>query len=209
MATLISNHNQTIGNDLREYMNAKNTEDKKFASALFMLKYPGAGLWLYDDAVVKVPYQTLSTAMMWEDNLVTSYKTVSNYDYNRWDYCQPYKYVEGSDSYETVSTDFREYNYDISFMNVLLSKNEIASAVTQSKFMYVVPPNYFAEMILSYEKNHPKDTRMPEALSLAVKMTKYSTCKNDETSKYSKKMFKLLHDKYPNSVWAKQTTVYY
>ncbi|MBP9867144.1 MAG: hypothetical protein KBC41_03665 [Candidatus Pacebacteria bacterium] len=209
MATLISNHNQNIGNDLREYMNAKNAEDKKFTSALFMLKYPGAGLWFYDDAVVKVPYQTLSTAMMWEDNLVTSYKTVSNYDYNRWDYCQPYKYVEDSNSYETVSTDFREYGYDISFMETLLSKNEIASAITQSKFMYVVPPNYFAEVVLSYAKAHPKDARVPEALSLATKMTKYSTCKNDDTSGYSKKMFKLLHDKYPNSIWAKQTTVYY
>ncbi len=209
MAVLISKNNQSIGNDLKEYIQAKNIEDKKFTSAMFMLKYPGIGLWLYDDAVVKVSYKTLSTAMIWEDNLITSYKTVSNFDYNRWNYCHPYEYVEGSTDYKTKLVDLRKSSYALSFLDTMLSKNDVASAIEQSKSMYAIPPNYFAEIILAYTQSHPNSSRVPEALSLATKMTKYSTCKNDDTSKYSKKLYDVLHNKYPSTTWAKQTPFFY
>lgn len=212
MARLISENNETIKTDLANYLKSKNIEEKKFTSALFMLRYPGVGLWLYDDAVVKVPLVVKSENNTYEDNLMdSSYQTISNYAYHRWDYCQPYKYIPsdtpGSDTDESI--DVAEPKYEISFIDGVLSKEDQSLARSESKKMYVVPPNYFAEIILAYAKAHPSDARIPKALHNGVKMTKYSTCQNDKTSGYSKNMFKLLHNEYPNSKWAKQTPVYY
>lgn len=212
MAQLISENNEAIKSDLVDYLKAKNVEEKKFTSALFMLHYPGVGLWLYDDAVVKVPLSVMSESNTYEDNLSdSSYRVISNYDYNRWDYCQPYKYIPsdipGSGTDESI--DVAEPKYDVPFVSRVLSKEDQSLARSESKKMYVVPPNYFAEIILAYAKTHPNDVRIPEALHDGVKMTKYSTCRNGETSYYSKKMFKLLHDEYPNSNWSKQTPVHY
>lgn len=211
VAKLISENNQEIGSDLYDYLHAKNKEDKKFTSVLFLLKYPGVGLWLYDDIVVKVPYKTLTTAMMWEDNLVNSYKSVSNYSYHRWDYCQPYdfSYNEKTREYDTTMKDYKVSGYDISFIDKIISNKDKILAVQELKKSYKIPPNYFAEVVLGYAKKYPKDVRIPEALATTVKMTKYSTCSNGLTSSYSKDMFDLLHKKYPDSIWTKNTKFHY
>ena len=214
MAVLISKNNKEIGIDLSKYLNAKTMEEKGFTSAVFMLTYPGVGLWLYDDAVVKVPMVVKSTNNIYDDNLMNSYKTISDYSYHRWDYCQPYTYTEdnpndinSSGQYKDI--DIPEPKHDISFVTRVISKQDQSLARNESKKLYVIPPNYFAEIILAYAKAHPKDTRIPETLHLAVKITKYSTCANNKTSGYSKRMYKLLHSKYPNSQWTKQTPLYY
>jgi len=69
-------------------------------------------------------------------------------------------------------------------------------------------PNYLAGIILPWAEAHQDDPRVPEALYLLVKATRYG-CGDDETHEYSKAAFKLLHKRYPKSTWAKETPYYF
>jgi hypothetical protein len=61
------------------------------------------------------------------------------------------------------------------------------------------------EEVLTYASAHPADTRSPEALYWLVHITRYGHSHNH----LSHKAFDLLHQRYPNSTWAKQTKYYY
>jgi hypothetical protein len=65
-------------------------------------------------------------------------------------------------------------------------------------------PNYIAREIIQLANRMPNDPRMPEALHLAVRTTRYG-CTDKETGRWSKAAFDLLHRKYPNTTWARKT----
>ena len=69
-------------------------------------------------------------------------------------------------------------------------------------------PNYLAMKTLEWAKDAPDDPRMPEALHLAVRSTRYG-CTDKGTTAWSKKAFELLHSQYPKSTWAKQTPYWF
>lgn len=69
-------------------------------------------------------------------------------------------------------------------------------------------PNYLAMKTLEWAKESPDDPRIPEALHLAVRSTRYG-CTDKGTTAWSKKAFELLHSQYPKSTWAKQTPYWF
>jgi hypothetical protein len=69
-------------------------------------------------------------------------------------------------------------------------------------------PNYLAQTVISWATKNPTDARAPEALHLAVKSTRYG-CTDKETGRWSKAAFDLLHRRYPNSSWAKETKYWF
>ena len=69
-------------------------------------------------------------------------------------------------------------------------------------------PNLLSEIVVSWARKHPDDPRVPEALHLAVKSTRFG-CTNPDTGKYSQAAFQLLHREYPLSPWAKMTKYWY
>ncbi len=69
-------------------------------------------------------------------------------------------------------------------------------------------PNYFCRLAVEWANQSPDDPRVPEALHLAVKSTRYG-CADDETGPLSKAAFQILHKKYPNSPWAKKTPYWF
>ncbi len=88
-------------------------------------------------------------------------------------------------------------------------------------------PFYIGDIIIKYAKSNPSDKRIPEALHLVVKATRYGcgdACyskygdesfwkclesSNKKISKYSKEAFKLLHKKYPKSKWSRKTPYWF
>lgn len=68
--------------------------------------------------------------------------------------------------------------------------------------------NYYTRVAIEFALKHPDDPRVPESLSRAVKNTRMN-CNNDRTSLLSRKAFDLLHSKYPNTSWAKNTKYWY
>jgi len=69
-------------------------------------------------------------------------------------------------------------------------------------------PNYLAQTAISWATKNPADPRAPEALALAVKSTRYG-CTDKDTGRWSKAAFDLLHRKYPNTSWAKETKYWF
>jgi hypothetical protein len=69
-------------------------------------------------------------------------------------------------------------------------------------------PNYLAETVINWATKNPADRRNAEALHLAVKSTRYG-CTDKDTGRWSKAAFDLLHRKYPNTSWAKETKYWF
>jgi hypothetical protein len=69
-------------------------------------------------------------------------------------------------------------------------------------------PSYLGREVIGWAKATPEDPRIPEALHLVVRATRYG-CGDDKTSSYSKQAFQLLHSKYPKSEWTKKTPYFY
>jgi len=68
--------------------------------------------------------------------------------------------------------------------------------------------NYYVRTVLEFADKHPDDPRVPEALSRAVKNTRMN-CNNTRTGDLSERAFNLLHKRYPDTSWAKNTKYWY
>jgi tetratricopeptide (TPR) repeat protein len=68
--------------------------------------------------------------------------------------------------------------------------------------------SWLGQQVLEWAKSHPDDPRVPEALHFAVRATRYG-CSDDETGKYSKAAFELLHRRYAQSEWTKKTPYWF
>jgi hypothetical protein len=69
-------------------------------------------------------------------------------------------------------------------------------------------PNYIIKQVIDWANRRPADPRVPEALHLGVRTTRYG-CTDKDTARWSKAGFDVLHKKYPNSPWAKKTPYWF
>jgi hypothetical protein len=64
--------------------------------------------------------------------------------------------------------------------------------------------DYLCSETIAWAKTHAQDTRVPQALSLAVEATHYSPWQKSGND-WSKQAFTLLHCRYPDSPWTAKT----
>jgi hypothetical protein len=69
-------------------------------------------------------------------------------------------------------------------------------------------PNYLTRTAIEWANKTPDDPRVPEALHLAVKTTRYG-CTDAQSPAFSKAAHQLLHKRYPKSQWAKKTPYWF
>jgi hypothetical protein len=69
-------------------------------------------------------------------------------------------------------------------------------------------PDWLGAQTLAFAQKHPQDPRVPEALHLVVRATRYG-CTDDKTGDFSKGAFDLLHRRYPNSEWTRNTPYWF
>ncbi|MGZ8846975.1 MAG: hypothetical protein ACXW3C_10975, partial [Pyrinomonadaceae bacterium] len=69
-------------------------------------------------------------------------------------------------------------------------------------------PNYLCRIAIEWAQKNPTDPRAPEALHLAVRSTRYG-CTDNDTGRWSKAAFDLLHARYPNTTWARNTKYWF
>lgn len=69
-------------------------------------------------------------------------------------------------------------------------------------------PNYLCRQVIEWATKNPRDPRVPEALHLAVKATRYS-CTDKQTGKWSKAAYDFLHQRYPGNVWTRRTPYWF
>lgn len=167
---------------MESFRSAKTSEDKRFAAVLLTLQNPGLS--------PSVRAGLLRSATLGE---------MDHYRDNWW--CE--------DSGEDVlrfATDRGPEPPPPSFLSAAYRttlKKEMEKLTAAQ-----VAPNYLAAQVLTYAKAHPNDARVPEALHLAVRSTRWG-CTNSETTYWSEKAFRLLHQRYPKSEWAEKTKYYF
>ena len=91
-----------------------------------------------------------------------------------------------------------------------LSESQRASATAESKKVAMpgAAPNYLCAETVKWADARPADARVPEALHLAVRATRYG-CTDDQTGKFSKQAFDMLHKRFPKSPWAVKTKYWF
>ncbi|HSB14060.1 MAG TPA: hypothetical protein VLE22_06350, partial [Bryobacteraceae bacterium] len=91
-----------------------------------------------------------------------------------------------------------------------LSGDAKTQAEAERKRMASLPtaPNHLAGQAIRWALVNPQDPRVPEALHLAVRATRYG-CVDAATSRFSRQAFELLHRRYPKNVWARKTRYWF
>ncbi len=114
-----------------------------------------------------------------------------------------------SDYDQDVNLTFVDHDPNFPFPDWVSESQRAAASAEWKKLSGVgAAPNYLTSQVLEYAKQHPNDFRMPEALYLAIRSTRFG-CTNIESRKFSKDAFDFLHEHYPESDWAKKTKYYY
>ena len=81
-----------------------------------------------------------------------------------------------------------------------------AQAAAERQKLQSVPtaPDWLAAQTLAFARAHPQDPRVPEALYLVVRATRYG-CTGGQTGEFSHRAFDLLHRRYATTEWAAKT----
>ncbi len=94
---------------------------------------------------------------------------------------------------------------------VFLTKEQLAEATEENAKIAKLAAsgsNYLATKTSAWAESAPKEKRLPEALALAVKSTRYG-CQNCDTGKVSKTAFDILKDRFGTSEWKKKTPYWF
>ena len=179
---VIAELDKPLWNAMEPFRSAKTNEEKRFAAAFVTLQNPGLSPY--------VRTGLLRSATLGE---------IDNFRDNWW--CEPV-----NDGSARIRTDRDPGLPAPSF----LSMNETTQLDRENGRLAepAVAPNFLADEVLGYARSHPSDERVPQALHLAVRSTRYG-CTDAETTKWSEKSFRLLHEHYPKSEWTMKTKYHY
>jgi hypothetical protein len=161
---------------------AKTHQEKQFLAVLVILQNPGLSPYVRSGL--------LRTEMLGE---------IDSFRDNWW--CEPSK-DNGAQFQEHRDVDIGPPQF-LSTADVTKSDEENSSLAEAA-----VAPNFLATEVLDYANSHPDDKRVPQALHLVVRSTRYG-CTDLHTTKWSQKAFRLLHRRYPNNEWTLKTKYYF
>lgn len=171
-------------NLMASYSKAKNGKAKTYEAVWIMLKNP-ATRPLVDQGVGRM----------------TAFNEIDNYRNNWW--CDN-SYLEtlSGDENKAVVTPVPP---------VFLSKEQLAQASEENANINKIAAsgsNFLTAKTSEWAESVPKEKRLPEALALAVKSTRYG-CQNCDTGKISKTAFDILKDRFGTSEWKKKTPYWF
>jgi hypothetical protein len=165
---------------LSAYLAAESGESKRFAAIYLMLNNPGDRPFVVAGVGRQEPMAKLSS-----------------YRDNWW--CVNDAHEQGAAAAATpvAAPEF-------------LTASQKTSAAAESKklALFGAGPNYLCAAAVKWADAAPTDPRVPEALSLAVRATRYG-CTDGQTGKYSKQAFDMLHKRFPKSPAAQKTKYWF
>lgn len=179
---------------LSDLAKAGSTEERSFLSAYLMLQYPAMK-----------PYVTGNIGRGIPDGKIDSYRR------NWW--CSPKREMMSSDPSPAESNGLpgtKAPGRRTNLYPLFLSRSEIELTERELQELRKIGagPNYLTDVALKWAKKKSGDPRIPHALHLAVRSTRFG-CTDKDTTNYSRQAFKLLHSRYPKSKWAKRTPHYF
>lgn len=185
--------------DLAAYRAAQGADARRFAAALVVLRNPGLRPYV-------TPGYARSVARAEIDNLRDNWwcgfgakAEEAGYIFNHYrihsELSPPLRMLYPSGSVDSPA---------------FLSGDAKTQAEAEWKRMASLPaaPTHLAREVMRWALMHREDPRVPEALHLAVRATRYG-CTDADTSGSSRQAFDLLHRRYPKSEWARKTKYWF
>lgn len=188
---------ESLAPELKGYLDADlraaNNEARKFSAVYAILKFPG--LQPYVDAGV---------------GRTTPLGNIDNYRDNWWcaQETTPASTSQAKDEAgaETKTVASKSPAKQLNFLDA--RQKAEATRETRRLSAFGTAPNYLARLAVEWANKTPDDPRLPEALHLAVKTTRFG-CTDEQTPALSKSAFQLLHKRFPKSDWAKKTPYWF
>jgi len=171
---------------LSAYQRATTPDARRFAAAFLTLKFPGLR-----------PYVSAGTGR------TTALAEIDSYRDNYW--CAEPRMPENNpmgDEEDKAKTK------PIAVPEFLEGSRALANTQFAALQALGAAPDYFCKTAIAWAEKNPTDPRAPEALHLAVRSTRYG-CTDDQTGRLSKAAYDLLHSRYPNTTWAKNTKYWF
>jgi hypothetical protein len=174
-------------NDLMtQYQLDSTPQARKFTALYVILKFPGTRP-IVDSGLARQ----------------TAFDKIDDYRDNWW--CEFNKKTEPADDSEKKNS----LKLTIEAPDFITPPQKTAAAAERKKLLtFDSAPNYLCAEVIKWATAQPNDARVPEALHLAVRATRYG-CTNANTGKLSKQAYDLLHKKYPTSEWAAKTKYWF
>ena len=186
-AVLLQEFYPQLGEFLSAYQKATTPDAQRFAAVFVSLKFPGLR-----------PYVSAGIGR------ATALEEVDSYRDNYWcaEPAKPQNVPMGEDEAgKTKAKPMRPPEF-------LSSSRALAASQFAALQALGTAPNYFCRIAIEWTEKNPADPRAPEALHLAVRSTRFG-CTDDQTGRWSKAAYDLLHRRYPNTTWAKNTKYWF
>jgi len=172
---------------LASYQKATTPDARRFAAAFLSLKFPGLK-----------PYVSAGTGR------ATAVEEIDSYRDNYW--CSKPRTPENVPMGEDEGGKAKAT--PIPVPEFLRGSKTLATSQFAALQALGTGPNYLCRIAIDWAEKNPADPRAPEALHLAVRSTRYG-CTDKETGRWSKAAYDLLHQRYPNTTWAKNTKYWF
>ena len=168
---------------MNQYSKAKDKQDRDFEAIWLILKNPAMRPLVEQD-----------------QGRLAAFNEIDNYRDNWWcdaDFDSRFFNDQGKEVADFPAPAF-------------FTKNEIAQAATENARIAALTggANFLATQVALWAKNKPNEKRLPEALYLAVKATRYG-CQNCATGKASKTAYDVLNKRFKTTEWKKKTPYWF
>jgi hypothetical protein len=174
---------------LTAYQKAATPDARRFAAVFVSLKFPGLR-----------PYVSAGVGR------TTALEEIDSYRDNYW-CAQPPTPMSGSGA-QGEGEEGKAKPKPIRAPEFLRSSQTLAATQFAALQALGTAPNYFCRIAIAWTEKNPADPRSPEALHLSVRSTRYG-CTDDQTGRWSKAAYDLLHRQYPNTTWARNTKYWF
>jgi len=186
---------------LESYASAQSTDDRNFAAVFAILRSPGLRPFVETGFGRETPAEELDNL---HDNWWCSLQPAQPG-------AQPIAGTYSHYQWRTFSSALKQiYPDNDSSAAKFISQEDQKAAANELEQLDKFPrgPEWLGAETLSYAAAHPDDARIPEALHLTVRATRYG-CTGDGAAKISKSAYDLLHKKYPDNPWTKKTPYWF
>jgi hypothetical protein len=188
VAPIVARHFPQYSAGWKAYQSAATPQQKKIEAAVLLLRLPGASPWFASG--LGYPYMRdvigLVATRWWERGDSDNQTATDGADITLCDDCAlPLQFAAPA----FLTSEDRDR-----------ARNEVAR-------LRQLPgaPAYLGAIIIAWANAQPRDPRVPEALHLVVRATRYGE-KNTATSKAA---YTLLHDRYRRNPWTSKTPLWF
>ncbi len=180
---------------LDDYLSAATPSARKAAALYTILKFPGLHLNVVSGLDRLTPINERDS---YRDNwwCAIAEQTIAASDKN----------VDAEEIHVQSRQSAARANGELSFLS---AAQKAAARRERARLIALgTAPNYLSREVIAWANRTPNDSRVPEALHIAVTTTRYG-CTDKESGRWSKAAFQLLHTRYPKSEWTKKTPYWF